>query len=184
MVACVSPAARHAEESAATLNYAARVRNIRNRPLVRIDARERLINSFRREVALLREENELLRRGQIISRTGNNGVITAASSEGAAGNLDVRAGADANSDPSGWLEQMIPGTISPLDNRGKEEAGAQVNGVIGKAAAGVKKNEEKLPVQVPLENGSEAAFQIGQASRDVAVLLRKYEEEVRACRSK
>lgn len=50
MVACVSPAARHVEESAATLNYAARARNIRNRPLVRIDARERLINSLRREV--------------------------------------------------------------------------------------------------------------------------------------
>ncbi|CAN0012692.1 unnamed protein product, partial [Laminaria digitata] len=54
MVACVSPSARHTEESAATLNYAARTRNIRSRPLVRVDARERLMNALRREVGLLR----------------------------------------------------------------------------------------------------------------------------------
>ncbi|CAN0590915.1 unnamed protein product, partial [Ectocarpus sp. 12 AP-2014] len=65
MVACVSPSVRQAEESTATLNYAARARNIRNRPLVRVDARERLINGLRREVNLLREENELLRRNQL-----------------------------------------------------------------------------------------------------------------------
>lgn len=190
MVACVSPAARHAEESAATLNYAARARNIRNRPLVRIDARERLINALRREVALLRQENELLRRGQMISTTSNNGVVAAASTTGTAGNLGVGAGAEAKGDPNGWLEQMIPGTMSPLDNQGGEAnagvgGGVDVGCRVGEAAAGVEKTqEEKLPVQVPLEDGSEAAFQIGQASRDVAVLLRKYEEEVRTFRSK
>lgn len=47
IVACVSPSARHMDESLATLNYAARARNMRTRPSVRIDARERLINSLR-----------------------------------------------------------------------------------------------------------------------------------------
>ncbi|CAN0148303.1 unnamed protein product [Discosporangium mesarthrocarpum] len=70
MVACVSPSADHAEESAATLNYAARARNIRNRPRMQLDPREALIAALRREVALLRMENSLLR-GESMTSTGS-----------------------------------------------------------------------------------------------------------------
>ncbi|CAM9676264.1 unnamed protein product [Chrysoparadoxa australica] len=61
MLACVSPSAQHIEETTSTLNYAARARNIVNKPVVQLDPRESLIANLRSEVRLLRMENELLR---------------------------------------------------------------------------------------------------------------------------
>jgi hypothetical protein len=45
-----SPSALHAEETTSTLNYAARARNIKNKPVVQLDPRERLIDNLRKEV--------------------------------------------------------------------------------------------------------------------------------------
>jgi hypothetical protein len=71
MLACVSPARVHCEETTSTLNYAARARNIRNRPIVQMDPRERLIAKLRGEIAALQHENEELRRGGTRSPKGN-----------------------------------------------------------------------------------------------------------------
>lgn len=163
MVACVSPSARHAEESAATLNYAARARNIRNRPLVRIDARERLINALRREINLLREENELLRRDRLqpqnqppVIGTYSGGVVDTAGS--------YSGGADGD------------GTLAPMagllgGGGGGGGGGSSLEGGSGGGEAAASDGILSL-------HQDPAALQIGQASRDVAVLLRKYEEEV------
>lgn len=177
MVACVSPAVRQVEESTATLNYAARARNIRNRPLVRIDARERLINALRREVNLLREENELLRSGKIVqglpkyavssSKTGrNNGDGGGVEQEEERGG--IRNGGRVASD---WLEQPFP--MVARENSATARKEREGGSIVG---------EDGLSIQMPtpFDEGEEPEVsQIGQASRDVALLLRKYEEEVR-----
>lgn len=163
MVACVSPSVGHAEESAATLNYAARARNIRNRPLVRIDARERLINALRREINLLREENELLRRNKLppqhqppVIGTYSGGVVEAAGA--------YSGGADGDAMfPS--LTGLLGGVGGGVGGESVEEGGGGGGGVAA-------------PDEILSPQQDQAALQIGQASRDVAVLLRKYEEEV------
>ena len=50
MVACCSPSERHLEETLNTLNYATRASNIKNKPMVHIDAQEQLIFNLRQEV--------------------------------------------------------------------------------------------------------------------------------------
>lgn len=184
MVACVSPAARHAEESIATLNYAARAKNIRNRPLVRIDAREKLINTLRQEINLLREEKALLREGKIVSpvnsikyRDVGGGEIAyrRGGGEAARGREYARERGEGTID---WPDQMAPGGMPHLVDR--KGGWGDVGGGEGAAVAvgGVRVEGAKMPASIPLEDGAEAACQIGQAGRDVAALLRKYEEEV------
>ncbi|KAK9815081.1 hypothetical protein WJX73_007163 [Symbiochloris irregularis] len=60
MVACVSPASNSADETLSTLSYAARAKNIRNQPVVQLDAKDAAIAALKREVALLRAENQYL----------------------------------------------------------------------------------------------------------------------------
>ena len=40
MIACVSPSHMYADETISTLNYATRTMNIKNKPVVQMDARE------------------------------------------------------------------------------------------------------------------------------------------------
>ena len=144
MLACVSPSSRHAEESASTINYAARARNIRNRPLVRIDARERVLNGLRREVNLLREENELLRREKLAPLAHDAAALEMAITRPDSGN--------------DGLETSSPQSV---------------------VQAGGKKCITGVGATMHQQQGYSNSLEIGQASRDVAALLRKYEEEVR-----
>mmetsp|Transcript_8189 Transcript_8189/g.8044 ORF Transcript_8189/g.8044 Transcript_8189/m.8044 type:complete len:370 (+) Transcript_8189:279-1388(+) len=61
MIACVSPASAYAEETASTLNYAGRAMNIKNKPVIQMDSKEQIIFSIKREIQLLRMENEYLK---------------------------------------------------------------------------------------------------------------------------
>ncbi len=61
MIACVSPSSEYAEETMSTLNYACRAMNIKNKPVVQLDAKEQVIYNLRREVDLLKMENEWLK---------------------------------------------------------------------------------------------------------------------------
>lgn len=73
MIACVSPAASAADESAATLSYAARAASVRTRGAApRVDPAEAAAAALRREVLLLRAENVYLR-GQLASGGGGGG---------------------------------------------------------------------------------------------------------------
>ena len=49
MIATVSPAAQYADETMSTLNYATRAMNIKNKPIVQMDAAEHAIMNLRRE---------------------------------------------------------------------------------------------------------------------------------------
>jgi hypothetical protein len=69
MVACVSPAAIYVDETASTLAYAARTMNIKNRPIVQIDGKEQVLFNLKREIQLLRLENEYLK-DQLYKTTG------------------------------------------------------------------------------------------------------------------
>lgn len=61
MIACVSAASEDANETISTLRYAARAKKVKTNPIVRMDPRELLILSLKREVRLLRMENIYLR---------------------------------------------------------------------------------------------------------------------------
>ncbi|KPJ07029.1 Kinesin-like protein KIF12 [Papilio machaon] len=61
MIACIAPTRANLSESVNTLRYAARAKKIKSKPIVKIDARDALILSLKREVELLQAENQHLR---------------------------------------------------------------------------------------------------------------------------
>jgi hypothetical protein len=61
IIACCSPSNMSIEETLSTLGYAARAKNIRNRPALQVDAEEATVNALKREARLLRAENAYLR---------------------------------------------------------------------------------------------------------------------------
>ncbi|RWS04143.1 kinesin-like protein KIF12, partial [Dinothrombium tinctorium] len=61
MIACISQNSQDASETINTLRYASRAKKVKTNPVVRMDHRELLILSLKREVRLLRMENNYLR---------------------------------------------------------------------------------------------------------------------------
>jgi kinesin family protein 12 len=61
MIACVSPSEVYADETISTLNYATRTMNIKNKPILQMDAKEQIIFNLKREIQLLRMENNYLK---------------------------------------------------------------------------------------------------------------------------
>lgn len=61
MVTNISPASTFAEESLNSLNYAQKAMNIRNRPVVRLDERQRVVHDLKVENAALRRELDAYR---------------------------------------------------------------------------------------------------------------------------
>ena len=61
MIACLSPSVTYAEETLSTLNYACRAMNIKNKPVVQMDAKEQIIYTLKKEIHLLKVENEYLK---------------------------------------------------------------------------------------------------------------------------
>jgi len=57
MIACVSPSDAYFDETMSTLNYATRTMNIKNKPVIQMDQKEQIIFNLRREIQLLRLEN-------------------------------------------------------------------------------------------------------------------------------
>lgn len=60
MFACCSPAGSYLEETLNTLQYAARARNIMNKPAVQVDPHEELVRELRREMKTLQQSNGYL----------------------------------------------------------------------------------------------------------------------------
>ncbi|XP_045517143.1 kinesin-like protein KIF12 [Pieris brassicae] len=61
MIACIAPTKSNLSETINTLRYAARAKKIKSKPLVKMDARDALILSLKREVDTLQAENQHLR---------------------------------------------------------------------------------------------------------------------------
>nr|XP_019923519.2 kinesin-like protein KIF12 isoform X8 [Crassostrea gigas] len=61
MIACVTPSSHHVHETINTLRYASRAKKIKTKPIVKMDPREKLILSLKREIKILRNENGYLR---------------------------------------------------------------------------------------------------------------------------
>ncbi|XP_033747896.1 kinesin-like protein KIF12 isoform X6 [Pecten maximus] len=61
MIACITPSSHHISETMNTLRYASRAKKIRTKPLIKMDPREKLIMSLKREIKILRNENQYLR---------------------------------------------------------------------------------------------------------------------------
>eukprot|EP00045_Choanoeca_perplexa_P005564 m.46969 g.46969 ORF g.46969 m.46969 type:complete len:743 (+) comp13187_c0_seq1:165-2393(+) len=56
MIACVSPAFSSLPETQNTLRYASRAKRIQNKPIVRMDPQQQMIQALKREVRMLRKE--------------------------------------------------------------------------------------------------------------------------------
>ncbi|CAG4959160.1 unnamed protein product [Parnassius apollo] len=61
MIACIAPTRSNLNETVNTLRYAARAKKIKSKPIVKMDARDALILSLKREVEALQAENQHLR---------------------------------------------------------------------------------------------------------------------------
>ena len=61
MIACVSPSEVYLDETISTLNYATRTMNIKNKPILQMDAKEQIIFNLKREIQLLKMENTYLK---------------------------------------------------------------------------------------------------------------------------
>jgi hypothetical protein len=61
MIACVSPSHMWADETISTLNYATRTMNIKNKPVIQMDQKEQIIYNLKREIYLLKLENDYLK---------------------------------------------------------------------------------------------------------------------------
>ncbi|KAJ0176418.1 hypothetical protein K1T71_007597 [Dendrolimus kikuchii] len=61
MIACIAPTKSNISETLNTLRYAARAKKIKSKPVVKMDARDALILSLKREVEALQSENHHLR---------------------------------------------------------------------------------------------------------------------------
>ncbi|XP_055957689.1 kinesin-like protein KIF12 [Patella vulgata] len=61
MIACITPSSHNAAETLNTLRYASRAKKIKTKPIVKMDPREKLILSLKREIKILRNENHYLR---------------------------------------------------------------------------------------------------------------------------
>ena len=61
MIACVSPSSQYSDETMSTLNYASRTMNIKNKPLVQMDSKEKAAEGLKEENELYLEENEFLK---------------------------------------------------------------------------------------------------------------------------
>ena len=61
MIACVSPSDVYTDETISTLNYATRTMNIKNKPIIMMDDKEKIIFNLKREIKLMKMENEYLK---------------------------------------------------------------------------------------------------------------------------
>jgi hypothetical protein len=61
MIACISPSETYLDETTSTLNYASRAMNIKNKPVLQVDAKEQVIFNLKREIKLLKLENQYLK---------------------------------------------------------------------------------------------------------------------------
>ncbi|KAK0054118.1 kinesin-like protein KIF12, partial [Biomphalaria pfeifferi] len=61
MIACITPASSNVTETMNTLRYASRAKKIKTKPTIKMDPREKLIVSLKKEIKILRQENHYLR---------------------------------------------------------------------------------------------------------------------------
>ncbi|GFS13444.1 kinesin-like protein [Elysia marginata] len=61
MIACITPSSSNVTETLNTLRYASRAKKIKSKPTVKMDPREKLIVTLKKEIKILRQENHYLR---------------------------------------------------------------------------------------------------------------------------
>jgi len=61
MIACISPSNVYYEETMSTLKYATRTMNIKNKPVILMEAKDQVVYNLQQERKLLKMENQYLR---------------------------------------------------------------------------------------------------------------------------
>jgi hypothetical protein len=109
MITCCSPCETHVSETARTLDFACRAKNIKNKPIVVLDPTESLIQELRMELARLRKDNQRLHSTLQNERTDR---IMRASSEAGTMGIPQRDGSTgAENRPDG---HRVHGSRAPL----------------------------------------------------------------------
>lgn len=179
MVACISPSSYCFAESLSTLRYATRARRIKNKPVVRMDPREKLILSLKREVKLLRAENQYLR--DRVDYTGQEQVQMGITKEAPLGSSsETQKDGDGKKAPpldENKNEESSPEKPAPLNRRetiqsiGKSTADSSMYEMIQEY---MLENETLRKENVGLQSGKEQARrEQEQLSKENDKLMRK-----------
>ena len=142
MVACVSPASGHTDQTLSTLAYAQKAKNIRNKPAVQIDAADAEVMALQKELALLRRENAFL-------RDENQFLLAGGASGGGAGGAGAPpgtgTGAGHSSREAAAVDEVaLLQQLTALDDRQSSSEGAAGSGgaPLRRSAAGAKAAED------------------------------------------
>eukprot|EP00794_Sanderia_malayensis_P014072 gene14072-15539_t len=129
MLACVSPSSNIIQDTLNTLRYAKRAKNIKNKPIIKMDPREQLIISMKREMKLLKAENNYFRAQLNIPSSDSQEVLTPSQIEGVMSTDGV----------SGYLSPAIGAdTISSIKS-------SSVSSINEKQSISEAKSEEEVP---------------------------------------
>jgi len=94
ILACVSPSAKHLEETKRTLAFACRARSIKNSPVVQMDPQDKLIQDLKAEINSLRRENAMLK--ETGPETASFGGMSSRGGASAGGGSSLRGGDSLN----------------------------------------------------------------------------------------
>lgn len=99
MIACISPSSYVLQDTMNTLRYANRAKNIKNKPIVKMDPREQVFQRIKRELKLLKAENTYFRKQLGVPYSESQIILTPNQIEGElteneSGTLSPAIGAD------------------------------------------------------------------------------------------
>lgn len=157
MLGCVSPAASQSSESIRTMQFAMQVKGIRNRPVINLDPREKLIKELKDEIHRLRDENARLRSNMLAAPSSMPEVLGSATLPGAAPAMLLGAttqpALSSSASQLSWSETTpaLPSLGKPaLPSAGKGPGTKSLNSASsvygrGKASAGTQPRGKRRP---------------------------------------
>lgn len=145
LLACVTPSSYNVSESLNTLRYASRAKQIHTKPVVIYDPREKIIFSMKKELEILRNENQYLRRKLDFptkSNTESRSKLLANSSPPASDSLSLNT--EERSLYEMLQEYMVENETLRAENRDLQENRQQM----ARELKQVYKENEKLQLQI------------------------------------
>jgi len=183
MICCCSPAASYLEETLNTLKYATRAAKIKNKPTLRLDAKEQLIARLREEIKLLKMENTYLREqigrpeGAILPGSNKDGVGTDEDEDVTEGLQELpRLTKASNNNSNSTTDLLPPGLGIPISPSIPHSRAPSPSNVNSPKAVHLQSQQAKQQLQPQAQGAS----QPGCATRNVAMdqILAGYQREI------